>query len=52
MAHHLPQMRGMPAVRGPLLWRPAPWHAALVAAAAVIAFGYLGNVSEFLYFQF
>jgi len=55
MARHLPQMRraaAATAARGPFLWRPTAWHAALLGLAAVVALGHLANLSEFLYFQF
>ena len=52
MAGYLPQMRHRPAAREQLRWRPTLWHAAATAAAAVVALGYIGEVSEFLYFQF
>jgi alginate O-acetyltransferase complex protein AlgI len=52
MARHLPQVRRATAARGPLLWRPAAWHAALLGPATVMAVGHLANLSEFLHFQF
>ena len=52
MARHLPQMRDAASVAGSLSWRLEPRYAALAALAAIIALGHLGNVSEFLYFQF
>ena len=53
MARHLPQMPRLSTVCHPLLrWRPTAWHALAFAVAAVIALDHLGQVSEFLYFQF
>ena len=52
MARYLPQMRDATGATGLLGWRLDLRYAALAAIAAVIALGHLGNVSEFIYFQF
>ena len=52
MARHLPQMRGITGAGGLMSWRPATSYAVVAAVVGVLALGHLGNVSEFLYFQF
>ena len=52
MARHLPQMRGITGADGLMSWRPATSYAVVAAVVGVLALGHLGNVSEFLYFQF
>ena len=52
LARHLPQMADRASDVIAPIWRPTAWHAAAVVAAALVAIGHLGKVSEFLYFQF
>ncbi len=52
MARYLPQMRGAKGAADLLSWRLDVRYAALAAVAAIVALGHLGNVSEFIYFQF